>query len=129
MKNLIKKLDKAFSTYIRLRDANDKGECKCISCSTVDHWKFMDAGHFIPRSNMSTRYNEFNVNAQCKFCNQSLLGNIINYREELIAKYGGSKWRELLMIQHETKKYTKFELQIMIDHYTDLVKSLKKQKC
>ena len=34
-KNLIKKLDAVFSKYIRLRDADQEGYCRCATCGVA----------------------------------------------------------------------------------------------
>ena len=76
--NLIKKLDKIFSVYIRVSSSVD-GFVKCCTCGKPGHWKTMDCGHFIPRKNISTRYLEQNCAPQCKDCNEF-------YSPEKIAK-------------------------------------------
>ncbi|MBW3545546.1 MAG: recombination protein NinG, partial [Bacteroidetes bacterium] len=60
---LIAKLDTIFSEFIRLRDSDHQGVCKCITCGDLKHWREMDAGHFVTRENMGTRWEEENVNA------------------------------------------------------------------
>src|SRR6187401_1190895 len=61
---LIVKLDTVFSEFIRLRDSDMQGICKCITSGEFFHWRDCDAGHFITRENMATRWDEQNVNAQ-----------------------------------------------------------------
>jgi hypothetical protein len=55
------KHDDAFSLYIRERD-KDKG---CISCGGPVE----QAGHMISRRKRSVKYDEQNVNGQCRNCN------------------------------------------------------------
>ena len=85
IKTLKRKLDDVFSIYIRLRDSDDKGFCRCISCGKIQHWEDVDCGHYVNRSHMGTRYSERNCNAQCRHCNRFMEGNIQNYRKGLIA--------------------------------------------
>ena len=71
--------DNAFSKFILSRDD------KCITCGKTYH---LEAGHYIPRGNMATRYNFYNVHAQCIECNRFLSGNNKMYRKNLVEKYG-----------------------------------------
>jgi hypothetical protein len=123
-KTLIAKLDKVFSEYIRLRDS-ENGYCKCISCGKVHHWKEMDAGHFVNRKHMSVRYNEKNVNAQCRACNRFDEGNIPSYSLNLIKIHGQGIIEELLWKKSQSTKFTDFEAKIMIDRYKELVSQMK----
>jgi len=69
-RKLMHKLDAIFSKYIRLRDADESGMCKCITCGEKFFWKKGDAGHFISRDRIATRWDQRNVNAQCPRCNR-----------------------------------------------------------
>ena len=84
----IKKLDRVFSKYIRLRDRVDGDFCKCCTCGRVKHWKEMDAGHFINRRYYGVRFDERNVHAQCRYCNRFNEGEQAKYAEFLKKKYG-----------------------------------------
>ena len=67
---LKKELDKWFSLYIRLRDANDFGLVQCFTCGVVKPYnKGMQCGHFQSRSHLSTRFDEVNCQPQCVGCN------------------------------------------------------------
>ena len=122
------KLDKAFSEYIRLRDADEKGYCRCISCGKVRHWKEMDAGHYVNRKHMSLRYNESNVHAQCKACNRYDEGNVSGYTLGLIKKYGKQIIERLNVAKNQVNKIDEFQAQLMLDWYRSKVKELKKSK-
>lgn len=74
-KKLITILDRWFSKFIRLRDADRNGICRCITCGTPHHWKDIDCGHFVSREKSVTRYDERNCHAQCKVCNRFKSGN------------------------------------------------------
>ena len=63
-KKLIQQLDKEFSIFIRRRYAiNDIATC--VTCGKKDHWKKLQAGHFMSRKHLSTRWDEDNVQVQC----------------------------------------------------------------
>lgn len=86
---------KAFSAYIRLRDAiattGTKDSCKCITCGRV-YPAFgvgcIQAGHFIPGRNNSVLIDEKFVNGQCYHCNVGLKGNWVPYRRKMVEMYG-----------------------------------------
>lgn len=61
--------DRLFSLYIRQRDADGNGYCRCITCNAIHQWRYIDAGHFQPRQHESTRYHEKNAHPQDKKCN------------------------------------------------------------
>uniref|UniRef100_A0A6H2A3Z7 Putative lambda recombination protein n=1 Tax=viral metagenome TaxID=1070528 RepID=A0A6H2A3Z7_9ZZZZ len=82
----------AFSKYIRLRDAlkttGTLTHVKCITCGKLLLISFCDAGHFVSRRYNATLFDERNVNTQCRYCNRFLDGNLLEYRRQLINKYG-----------------------------------------
>lgn len=83
--NLIDDLDATISRYVRIRDSNVNGFAKCCTCPNELPYTEMDAGHFVPRANMSTRFNEFNIHTQCRICNRTKYGEqekMVKYIEE-----------------------------------------------
>ena len=122
--NSIKKLDKIFSIYIRMRDADENGICTCIACGQRHYWKLMDAGHFVNRRYMGLRFSETNVNSECRYCNRFDEGNPVGYMEGLKAKYGKEIIDKLMIAKKEKVKYTKFEIETMIDFYQQKIKKL-----
>lgn len=66
--NLVKKLDKVFALYIRLRDTMPSGYCKCISCGRIKPYEEIDCGHFHGRMHMATRFDEDNCHGECHYC-------------------------------------------------------------
>lgn len=125
---LIERLDAVFSMYVRLRDCNEHGIFRCISCYRDFPFDEADCGHYIPRQHMSLRFDERNCNAQCRGCNQYAAGNLENYRLGLVAKYGESVVLSLESKKHEVNKLSEYELRDMISHYRKEVKRLKKEK-
>ena len=43
-----------YQKVIRMRHATEDGECICITCSRRKHWKEINGGHYIKRSNKAT---------------------------------------------------------------------------
>ena len=52
-KTIVKKLDTIFSIYIRRRYSKDDIS-ECVTCGKQDHWKSLQAGHFMSRKHYST---------------------------------------------------------------------------
>lgn len=118
-KLLVKKLDSIFSEYIRRRYAKNE-IATCVTCGKKDHWKKLQAGHFMSRKHYATRWDEDNVEVQCSAC------NVFRYGEQyLFAKYlGEEKADKLLAKSRETVKFSDPELQEMIDIYKNKVSFL-----
>jgi len=107
---LIAKAQMLFNAFIRERD-KDKG---CISCGgSVDH-----AGHYYSAGHhTSLRFNEMNVNGQCIKCNTYMHGNLINYRQGLVKRYGEQKVILLESGLHKASKWSRVELDVIISSY------------
>jgi hypothetical protein len=102
--NLLKKTQTVFNKFIRERD-KDNG---CISCGGP----ITDAGHYLSQGHHSAlRFNEVNVNGQCRKCNCFLHGNLIKYRSGLIKKYGENKVLWLESLPRSVKKWSRVELE------------------
>jgi len=127
-KSLIHSLDRVFSEFIRLRDADNQGYCKCISCGEVGFWKEMDAGHFVSRDRKSTRYDPRNVHAQCLRCNRFRSGEQYIHGRMIDDLYGKGAASYLITISGERTKLTPDWLIFHIGEYRSKVKELKKEK-
>lgn len=121
----VKKLDKVFSEYIRLRDTMPNGYFRCISCGKIKPYPQADCGHFHSRRHMNTRFDEDNCHAECKFCNRFSADHLIGYRENLIRKIGTKRFELLEWKANQIKNWSDFELKQLIKYYTVLVKKLK----
>ena len=126
--DLIKRLDKVFALYIRLRDCMPNGFGRCISCGKIKQYRELDCGHFFGRSNMATRFDEDNCSAECQGCNRASSDHLIYYQENLIRKIGVARFSTLRERAHSIKKWDDEELKRMILHYTSEVKRLSQEK-
>jgi 5-methylcytosine-specific restriction endonuclease McrA len=125
---LIRKLDDIFSEFIRLRDSDSNGICKCITCGSFDHWRSVDAGHFITRENMGTRWEEENVHAQCQGCNRFKSGKQYEHGLAVDKRHGAGTASKLLVKSKGVCNWQDFEIEAMAKYYRDQVKELKEQK-
>lgn len=114
-----KRAKKQFQLYVRLRDADKAGCCRCITCGRIYHYKRMNGGHFIPAEWTSTCFMEINCHSQCVYCNLGLEGNREKYREFMIKKYGLENVEGLEKQKHIQTKYTIYDFQIIEKIYKD----------
>ena len=126
--DLVNKLDRIFSLFIRYRDTMPNGYFQCISCGKIKPFNKADCGHYINRQHMSTRFDEMNCNAQCSHCNRFMEGNIQDYRRRLVAKYGERNVLILEAKKNVTKQFSDFQLEKLITHYKEEAKKLKEAK-
>lgn len=111
------KADRYFSKYIRERDANYAGIATCITCgrATTD----FDAGHFISRRYLATRYDERNCNAQCMKCNRFESGRQYEHGLAIDVKYGEGTAKELLGKSQTTTRFTQMDFEEIAKKYKD----------
>tara|TARA_R100000231_G_scaffold60251_3_gene49263 strand:+ start:257 stop:697 length:441 start_codon:yes stop_codon:yes gene_type:complete len=127
-KNLIKRLDKIFSEYIRLKYADKKGMVKCYTCGKKKYWQKdgMQAGHMISRKSRILRWSEFNVRPQCYSCNCHFYGRQLEFALNLNKEYGYDIAEELLIESKKIIKQSDQDLLELINLYQEKVESLKK---
>ena len=117
-----------FSKYIRLRDSDDNGYCKCITCDKTAYWKELQCGHFMSRRYSNTFVDEKNCGTQCPYCNLHLSGNQYVYSLALDEKYGDGTSEELLRLSKVEKRFTVEELLEKIEYYKKEVNNLLQSK-
>lgn len=129
---LKEKLDVIFSKYIRLRDADENGYVKCVTCDYVGYWfkGKIQNGHYIRRNVLITRFDETNCHGQCESCNLWKDKNEMQmtYRESMVKMYGTRKVNKLEASRHQTMKVDKHWYKEKIEHYKKLVKELEHEK-
>ena len=106
--SLIKKADRVFSKWVRVRDKNI-----CCTCGKVGK----HAGHFVRRRHLKVRWHPYNVASQCVFCNTFLDGNEAEYSRFIINKYGMEIFNWLLD-QKGVYKVTREEVEKVIQAYS-----------
>lgn len=114
---LVKKLDKVFSEFIRLRD-DGKG---CVTCGDIKTWREMQNCHFYSRGRQNTRWDETNCHSGCYRCNVLLKGNYIPYTIFMIDTYGREHVENLEKLSKSTNKITTVKLKEMLEYYTKVV--------
>ena len=124
LKQLKEELRDLFSLFIRLRDSDMYGYGKCITCGRRNHYKKMDAGHYIKRQYLATDFDERNVNLQCKHCNAFEQGSDAKYRVAIDEKWGKGTAEMLEIKKFNKAKYGRFEYEILIKEYEDKLKEM-----
>lgn len=124
---LKEKLDKVFSLYIRLRNADDNGMVECYTSGKMIHYKESHAGHFIVRSHLGTRWNEINVQVQSVEQNIYRSGNPQEFGRRIIQDYGIEEYEKLFELSKKTIKVDRFFYEGMIQEYTEKVNELMKR--
>lgn len=112
---------KAFSRWIRLRDADRFGNVRCCTCNKTFHWKESQAGHFVDGRNNTVLFDEKLVHAQCPKCNLFLKGNKIRYVLFMKKKYGYSdkQIEELDNLKFRTKKLYQSDFEEIEKEYSE----------
>jgi len=119
----IKTVDKWFSEYIRKRDTQS-GAVRCPTCGGVITYETSDAGHFISRRFMNTRWNEKNVHAQCRKCNRFQYGNQYEFGLFIDSKYGKGEAEKLLFLSKLEYKPMPHELKEIAKYFRQKIKEL-----
>jgi len=129
-RQLIKKADKLFSKFVRLKAADTNGYVQCVTCGKVMPWnKGCHAGHFIVRQWVRTRFFLLNVYPQCCHCNLFLNGNYENFYPYLLDKIGQDGIDRLKRMSRESpNSLTREELEKIIELSKKGVKLLRKAK-
>lgn len=127
-KAIIKRLDDAYSLYIRLKYADGEGMVQCVSCNARlpvrggKDFKGAQNGHYIKRTFHSTRWLDKNCHPQCYGCNVAMKGNYPNYTIFMEGKYGYGVVQELDAIAHNGVKFPTCQLKDMMEMYEGMNK-------
>ena len=121
----VDKVAKDLQRLVRMKAADKDGFCRCVSCGVLKHWKEMDGGHFISRSNLATKLETTNVHPQCKRCNGfSTSTTVLDYRDYMVDMYG-KEWVEWL--RKESQKIKKWTREELLETHLEIKKQLKFQ--
>lgn len=114
LSTLRNKLDRVFSEFIRRRDADSNGMGKCVTCN---QYRLLQCGHFIKRQHHAVRWDERNAAGQCMPCNHFRGGNEGEFYHALLKKYGQWTMNLLMSLKHKTVKFSREQLQEMIERF------------
>lgn len=122
-----------FSTFIRLRDADNTGWCNCCTCGKPVFWtgtSGANAGHFFTkRGNPMLLFEENDCHSQHRMCNKFQKNNITwDYFLFMEKKYGRKEINRLASLRGKEFKFTREWLENKIEHYKTEVERLKEEK-
>jgi len=112
--------------YCRMRDSYGNGGAHCISCGEWTAYDESDGGHFIPTTSSAIRFDERNINLQCRRCNRFMHGNPRHYYKGMLKKYGQKVVDELESREFESKRWSAEELKEIRDYYGDKIRRLER---
>jgi hypothetical protein len=116
LSQLMKEAQTYFNKFIRQRDDGKP----CISCGKPLKGKF-DAGHFYNANNhKAITFHEYNVSGQCVKCNRYYHGNLLEYRNGIINRYGIKTLEELESKAYETANYSRDDVRAIKEKYKKL---------
>lgn len=116
-------LDRIFSVFIRITYADPQGYVRCYTCEQILPWQESQCGHFIPRGNDATRYDEDNCRPQCSFCNEHRNGMPESFEEHLRDDLGDEAVDALLAKGRTTYQFTDDAYRRLIQYYKVGVKA------
>jgi len=117
---------KAIQLLSRIAAADDNGYSECWSCGTVEHYKDMDGGHFIPKGASSYWSLEVeNVHPQCKGCNGFGMKFGIaaqQYTVRMVDMYGQDYVDGMFATKSNIKKMYKSDYVELLAEFNKLIK-------
>lgn len=87
-KSLIKEADRVFSLWVRKSMMNHAGYITCYVCGRMFTLDEIDAGHFVPRRFLATRWHRVNVWPECIYDNRVNSKHLIKYENHLKSMFG-----------------------------------------
>ena len=122
-KQLVKKIDVVFSKLVR-KKGDLGGYFICCSCGERKPIEQADAGHFINRRYMSTRWREDNVFPQCRADNRFGEGDAAGYAIFMINKFGQKHVEYLRALSRQPAKFTDADGLLMLQDFKNQLKML-----
>lgn len=121
---LKRKLDAAMSKWVRLNYSTDGETVPCFTCGVVKPIKEMHSGHYIPRTQSPTRYDERNQRPQCPGCNTFRSGMPHEFRHRLCMEIGEDEVKDLEQLARHSWKWDRQWLMDKIEYYKTELKEL-----
>jgi len=130
---LLREADRLFSLFIRNRDCDKNGNAACVCCGKIYNIiennlqgeRVIQNLHFVKREVYSLRFDEYNCNAGCCYCNQDMnlnpKGKAYNqYRQKLVADLGEDAVAEMELAHRNINRIEESQLKVIIEHYGNM---------
>jgi hypothetical protein len=112
----------AFCKFIRLRDEGRP----CCSCGSENA---SVAGHFFEKKKYpALAFTEANCHAQCVKCNRYESGNLVEYLDFMVGKYGSDGVELMMMVRSIESRYSIAALIKIKEEYQKKCREIKKKK-
>lgn len=101
---------------VRLKAADHQGNCRCVTCGKVAHWKEMQGGHFIERGKLGTKLIEENIHPQCPGCNlygMKKASVVLAYYDYMREMYGADFIADLKSKADTPHKFIRVDLEVL----------------
>lgn len=118
---LIKEADAIMSRNVRYADLDENGLAHCYTCPYKAEPKKLQNGHYLSRYYKAARWHKDNTRKQCYVCNIQKKGDIVNFRQRLIAEVGEARVLAVEKLRDAPIKLTR-------EFLNDLITSLKYQR-
>lgn len=79
------------------------------------HFRDAHASHFVKRQHRATRWDDRNVHVQCPRENVYMGGSQDEMARYIVQKYGPETLEELMELKRSTRKFTRADLEAMIE--------------
>lgn len=123
----MKKLDAAFSKWVRNKYADKSGRVKCFTCHVSRPVGDMHCGHFMSRASYSTRWlhdpdnGMVNTMPQCPRCNLFDSNQNYVFSRRLDEVFGEGTADKVYRLSKETRKFTIIDIVAMRKKYEQLL--------
>jgi hypothetical protein len=128
LKTLKTKCWKLFSEWVRRKDADEGGSERCYTCSRPFHWKELQCGHAIGGRHNAVLLDADICRPQCVHCNVFSRGNYPIFTAKLIREHGLEWFEEKLAGSRQVKKYTRIDLEALIESYKTKIQELEEKE-
>lgn len=118
--------DTNFSTWIRVKAADEDGLLYCFICGNRFHWKEAVAMHCEPRASMPTRFDQINVQPGCTECNGKPNGDRETFRTMLDMTFGKGTAERNIMKSKTTEKFTAAFLRHLSDKFLERINKIRR---
>lgn len=115
---------KLFSEYVRRKYADENGMSRCYTSGAVAHWRELQCGHAIGGRHNAVLFDEEICRPQSVGDNVFKRGNYQVFITKLIKENGLEWWEKKLEDSRRVLKYTRADLQRLIDETQQKLSSL-----
>lgn len=111
-KGLVRKLDEAFSIYIRARDIKIFGCCPFCQKRPIEH-----CFHWLTRAKYATRWDEENAIGSCAGCNYRMEFEPAIFYQWYVRRWSQDKLDALILKSNGLAKFDNYQLEAMTAEY------------